>query len=202
MFKYHSQGCVWEAVWELLSYFPSSSSLSLSLSGLYSEEYQSTASDIPSITVIPRELSSSYIVRQTPLDTVTKTFWHALSYWEDLRWNSTLLFNTYFLKLLVYVEELSLLWALFLLYSVLRNQVIYIQLASLLFWLSGDTLSLWNTEGHYNMWSLKLTNRIWIYRGFGLTNARAFRLYLATFQMSNLLATFGALRATFIGNES
>lgn len=93
MFKYHSQGCGWEAVWELLSYFPSLSLFhSHSLSGLYSEEYQSSASDIPSITVIPRELSNSYIVRQTLLDTVTKTFWHVLSYWVYLRWNTTLLF--------------------------------------------------------------------------------------------------------------
>lgn len=83
MFKYHSQGCGWEAVWELLSFLP----LFLSLSGPCSEEYQSTAYDIPSITVIPRESSNSYTVRQTLLDTVTKTTWHALSYRVYLRWN-------------------------------------------------------------------------------------------------------------------
>lgn len=42
----------------------------------YGEEYQSTAYDIPSITVIPRESSKSFIVRQTPLDVLTKATWH------------------------------------------------------------------------------------------------------------------------------
>lgn len=66
-------------------------SVSHSLSGLYTEEYQSTASDIPSITVIPRERSNSYILRQTLLDTVTNTPGHTLSYWVYLRWKTTCL---------------------------------------------------------------------------------------------------------------